>query len=233
MIETLAEFDCDAVPAFYGAAEVAAARDAAAELTRDYRLRRRDAKRAMLHKLHVANAATHLDTLPAEGESLHCVMRGNYHAWDLVPAVLRLASPATIDYLGVATLGFNRSNAAELLELFDAGQVRRVDFICSCYFRSTSADEFGFLASGLIARRQRIAALRSHAKILLFAMSDGSHYAVESSANLRSCRNVEQFSLTRDRALFDFHREWMGSLIDQSQPQNARTAPRVRRTGAR
>lgn len=135
---TLPDFNCDTLPAFYGAAEVAAARNAAAELTRDYRLRRRAAKRAAEHKLHVGNAAKHLESLPQEGESIHCVMRGNYHAWDLVPAVLRLAAPATIDYLGVATLGFNRSNAAELLELFDAGQIARVDFICSCYFRSTS-----------------------------------------------------------------------------------------------
>jgi hypothetical protein len=215
-LEDLPTFDLDAVPAFYGAAEVAAARDASAELTRDYRLRRRDAKRILQHKLNIANAAQQLQALPAEGESLHCVMRGNYHAWDLVPAVLRLAAPAVIDYLAVATLGFNRSNAAELLELIDAGRVARCDFICSCYFRSTSADEFGFLASGLQARGQRIAALRSHAKIVLFAMSDGAYYAIESSANLRSCHNVEQFSMTRDRALFDFHREWMGSLLEQS-----------------
>ena len=49
---------------------------------------RRAKKRRMLHMLHVANAAKHLDRLPDNGETFHGVMRGNYNGWDLVPAVL-------------------------------------------------------------------------------------------------------------------------------------------------
>jgi hypothetical protein len=38
----------------------------------------------------------------------------------------------------------------------------------------------------------------NHSKIILFDMGDHA-YAVESSANLRSCNNLEQFSLTNSR----------------------------------
>lgn len=68
----------------------------------------------------------------------------------------------------------------------------------------------------LTARKQPVVAVRSHAKVLLFAMSDGAHYVIESSANLRSCRNVEQFALTRDAGLLQFHRAWMRELIAQA-----------------
>lgn len=213
-LDNLPAFDVSAVPSFYGG-EAAAARNAAAELPDSLKYARRAAKRQMLHLLNVANAAAHLERLPDEGETFHCVMRGNYHAWDLVPAVLRLAAPSAIAYLGIATLGFNRQNAAELLELCDAGQIGRVDFICSCYFRSTSGDEFAFLHDGLTGRGQRVAAVRSHAKILLFELNDGRCLVVESSANLRSCRNVEQFTLTHDAGLLAFHRKWISTLLDQ------------------
>lgn len=118
-LDALPEFGA-ALTAFYEEPS-AAARNAAAELKASVRYERKVAKRTYEHQLHVANAADHLQRLPDDGESIHCVMRGNYHAWDLVPALLRLAQSsgsqssgsqaATIDYLGVATLGFNAQNA--------------------------------------------------------------------------------------------------------------------------
>lgn len=212
--DNLPTFDVETVKPLFPD-ESQAARNVAIDLPADMKLVRRSAKRLMLHLMHVKNAAEHLDRLPDVGESFHAVMRGNYHAWDLVPAVLKLAAPATIERLSVATLGFNKSNATELLELFDAGQIIAVDFVCSCYFKSTCANEFGLLHEGLTARGQRIAAVRSHAKILGFELSDGRALIVESSANLRSCHNVEQFTLTHDAELLAFHRQWIGHLLTE------------------
>ena len=42
--------------------------------------------------------------------------------WDFVPAVLRLAAPATIRVLNVSELGFSSRNATELIALIDAGR---------------------------------------------------------------------------------------------------------------
>ena len=215
MLENLPAFDMTRVAAFYPG-QAAEARNAAAELADNLKHVRRAAKRQTLHLLNVANAARHLERLPEAGETYHCVMKGNFHAWDLVPAVLKLAAPATIAYLGIATLGFNRANAQELAELLDAGQVQSTDFICSCYFKSTSGDEFAFLHEQLTARGQRVAAVRSHAKVILFEMTDGRRFIIESSANLRSCRNVEQFTLTHDAGLLDFHKAWMTNIVDEA-----------------
>jgi len=193
-------------------------KDAGIELAEGLRLIRRSEKHRTAHLLHVANAAKHLDTLPAPGETLHALMKGNFNAWDLVPAVLQLASPATILRLDVATLGFNNRNVAELAELMDAKQVGQVWFLCSCYFRDSSTAEFGFLQEHIAkARGGHVAAARSHAKIQLMELSDGRHYVIESSANLRSCHNVEQFSMFQSAEVLLFYRQWIEEFVNHAE----------------
>ncbi len=103
--------------------EAVAARDARIDLPTERRHVRTVAKRRYLDMLAVANAAKALDGLPRAGESYHVIMAGNFAAWDFVPAVLRIAEPATIRELNVATLGFNSRNAVELVALIDAGRI--------------------------------------------------------------------------------------------------------------
>jgi len=184
------------------------------QLSHRHVLNRQGGKREMLHRLNVANAARELGALPEMEATTHCVMRGNFHGWDMVPAVLRLAEPATIAHLIVATLGFNRQNAVELLAMLDDGRIHVVTFICSVYFQRSCPEEFSVLSAGLTQRRQRLAAVRSHAKVMGFHMTDGRRFVWESSANLRSCRNIEQFALTQSPELYEFHRTWIEEVLN-------------------
>ena len=208
----------DAQPLFPSEAD--ATRDATIGIDVDLKHVSRPERRRMMHMLNVANAAKALDRLPDQGETFHVVMRGNYHGWDLVPAVLALAAPATISELNVCTLGFSASNAHELVGLIDAGQIGRCSFICSVYYKSMTDGQpvFDALAQALTSRGHTIAAIRCHAKILLMELSDGRCLVVESSANLRSCRNIEQFSMTHDEGLLAFHRQWMIGLLKDATP---------------
>ena len=54
----------------------------------------------------------------------------------VIPAVLHLAEPATIRYLAVVTLSFSQPNMLDLLAMLDSGQIGKVDFAYSCYFKS-------------------------------------------------------------------------------------------------
>ena len=69
------------------------------------------------------------------------------------------------------------------------------------------------LAEALTTRGHQIAAIRCHAKILLMELTDGRCFVVESSANLRSCRNIEQFTMTHDEDLLRFHQAWMTDVL--------------------
>lgn len=61
----------------------------------------------------------------------------------------------------------------------------------------------------LLERRQRVLAMRIHAKLILARMSRGTRYVIDSSANLRSCKNVETFNLHRSPDLYRFHTAWI------------------------
>lgn len=175
-------------------------------------LRRKTRKRVYLHGMHIDNAAQMITRLPEPEESIHCVIRGTFHAWDFVPAVLKLAQPARIKRLDIATLSFSNSNAEELISLMDSGQIAAVTFICSGYYSRMNAVLFEDVQTQIQSRGGRVNALPSHAKVTCLELTDGRHITIEGSANLRSCRNIEQCVLTNDQKLLLFHRQWMEEL---------------------
>lgn len=194
------------------------------ELRRDRKLVRSATRRRAVNALQVANAVRPLDGLPAVGETWHLVVKGNFALFDLVPAALKLAAPATIRRLDLVTLGFSKQNLQDLLALLDNGQVGSLALLYSVYFRSNEKETCHRLEHELAARNQRVAAMRTHAKVMLLEMTDGRCLVNETSANLRSCRNVEQMTLTHDRPLLEFHRRWIEELLTTAQSR--RPGPR-------
>lgn len=150
-------------------------------------------------------------SLPNEGESIHCLMGGDYHGFDLVIAIQAIAGQK-IDRLLVATLGFNRHNIAHLCKMLDGGLIGDVGIVCSHYFMKSTKDDYAYGRKEMIARGFPIAVVRSHAKVLLFSIGE-RRYVVESSANLRSCRNIEQFTIFQSPVLHDFHRTWIEHIL--------------------
>ncbi|MCY2987174.1 MAG: hypothetical protein NTY19_04800 [Planctomycetota bacterium] len=195
-----------------------APRDPAADRSA-LRFESRERRREFIDARGVANAAKVLDHLPEPGCSIHGVIRGNYNYFDTIPAVLRLAAPATLDYLAITTLGFSARVAKRLLILIDSGQVRTVDFLVADFFLKVDSEICAAFRENLRSRGSRLAAAESHAKVLLMQTTDGRHYVSESSANIRSCRALEQFALTNDRELFDFHRQWIQEAMANGQKE--------------
>ena len=187
--------------------------DARKTLSADRRHVCRPTRRTMLDLRGAQNALEHIRQLPKPGESIHLVTAGGYSLWHLIGAVLALSIPATLSFLGIATLGFSRSNVEDLLQMFEAGQVEQVDFIFSVYFKSVEKEACQRLMAELTSRGHRVTALRTHAKMLLMETTAGACYVVESSANLRSCHNIEQTAMTEDAGLLAFHREWFNELL--------------------
>jgi hypothetical protein len=185
------------------------------ELPADRKLARTPTARKLIDAQQVESIRRTIGTLPRRGETYHIVICGKSSLWDVVPATLTLAAPATIRTLYVATPGFSARNTTELLELLDTKRIRRVRFLCSHYFKGTSESLYTPMHDGLVARGQKFLAMRTHAKILLIELSDGRRIVAEGSANLRSCKNIEQITLTHDAALYKFHAAWMDSLFAQ------------------
>lgn len=160
------------------------------------------------------DTADAIDHIPWADEAIHLAVSGRFALWHIVPAVLKL-SGTRIDELIIATLGFSKRNISGLCELLDAGQIGRVYLLASHYFKGTS-NEIYTHAQKLFSERPgkaHFASVRTHAKLLLFRLSDMRTITVESSANLRSCKNIEQMTLIGDPGLHAFHRGWILELF--------------------
>ena len=69
----------------------------------------------------------------------------------------------------------------------------------------------------------RLAAARSHCKVVCFDLGPCDGLVFEGSANLRTNGNREQLTATRDRALHDWHAAWIDELVSaHGQDEQAR-----------
>lgn len=172
--------------------------------------------------MKLENAARLIERIPKLGQTLHMICNWNFGSWDIVPAILKLTG-SRIVRLDVATLGFNRANVAEMAALMESGKIAELWLLCSCFFRSTSSAEFDCLVDAMRGRNARYAAIRNHAKLLLIALENGERLTVETSANLRSCKNIEQYTITNDPALLEFHRAWIEDAIKDVEINGPKT----------
>ncbi|MAT71182.1 MAG: hypothetical protein CMJ58_16850 [Planctomycetaceae bacterium] len=178
------------------------------------RLVRRVEKRRFVRLQARRSAAAAIGRLPKRGESIHGVMDTSYSAWSLAEAVIELLNEPVRE-LVIGTLGFNRPNAEALCELLDQKQLKRVLLMVSDYFRSSDRTIFADIRESLESRGQRVAVTRSHAKLLLLRTKN-RNVVIETSANLRSSQNWEQFVLSDDRRLLRFHQAWIEQLCQSS-----------------
>jgi len=180
--------------------------------TRSVRMQAKDARR-------LERAVEALERLPDSGEYVHIVTGAEFRGFDLLPAMLRLAKAKRFDSLTLTTLGFSRDNLGELAHMVTAGQIPpdRLRILCSDFFRRS--DRNIWQAGAEQARRLKYGfrSTRNHTKLILAAIARRC-YAVESSANLRSCANLEQFTMTQSRTLFDFHSQWIAEVWPIAEP---------------
>jgi hypothetical protein len=211
--DALPTFDLASIKPLFPAAAVAD-KDKPRQLNADRKMIRRADKAVMLDARRLQNAIEHIGALPGEGQSYHLITEKKYSMMHIIPATLHLAEPATIRHLTVVTLSFSQPNMVDLLAMLDSGQIEKVDFAYSCYFRSNEKENCQRLTYELTTRGHRVYAGLIHAKLLLIELTDGRAFTVESSANLRSCSSIEQLCMTHDRALFDFHRGWINEIME-------------------
>jgi len=166
----------------------------------------RDARR-------LARAVEAITALPRAGEYLHIITGQEFRGFDLLPAMLKLAKARRFDALTLTTLGFSRENLADLAAMIEAAQIlpARLRILCSDFFRRADREIWRTGADQARRLGYDFRSTRNHTKLIL-AKIGRRFYVVESSANLRSCANLEQFTLTQSRKLYDFHESWLNQV---------------------
>jgi hypothetical protein len=169
----------------------------------------------------IKRAAEVLYQLPGPGESLHAILFGFFDLMNVVLAFLdRIGSVCTA--LRIATLSLSKRNATELAALLDAKAVLRLDVLTSDFQRKHDPEILAEVLDLLVVKRTaRVAAARSHAKVITLALADGRRFVLEGSANLRTSRNQEQFCLSQDADLYAFFDSWLSEMVTKYELRNA------------
>lgn len=178
--------------------------DVSAALTSDKSFKRTPSRRLFRDYRPNMDAFKHLDDLPSLGEDLEMIISGKYAAWELVPALIERTGQNIAD-LTIATLSFSKTNAADLLGLLDEGRVKRVGLLISYFFKAQNRPLYDSLVPQLRDRGHPVLAMRTHAKIILAKMDDGTCFTFRGSPNLRSNKNVENLTLTNCPELYRFY----------------------------
>ena len=103
-------------------------------------------------------------------------------------------------------------NAVEMLELYDKGKISNIALMTGLYFKRRETAVYATILQGLKKRKQRYAAFKNHAKIILMA-AKSNFITIEGSANFTGNPRLEQYVLTNDKILYEFHRHWMESIL--------------------
>lgn len=180
---------------------------ATVDLPKELAFKDKPTKRIFYDFSEVDNAVHLLKSLPGPGETIHAIMDSHFKGIDLVPAVIKLAGQPCRELI-VTTLGFNRRDAACLCELKERGDVLSLAMVCSNFFAEKDMGAFNYARERFEQSGSRLSVCRNHSKILLFDFGEFC-YVNESSANLRSNNNIENFALSNSRDLFNFHKTWI------------------------
>jgi hypothetical protein len=161
-------------------------------------------------------AASDLLSGPAllPGHALHAVTAGRI---DMTAVMRALAQRyGRIAAARIATLSLGRANVDELLALHADGLLGTASLLASAYFRDMEPELWADARDRLRAAGHRVAACRTHRKVIALEFEGGMRLAIEGSANLRSNGSArEQFMVAHDAGLHDFHAAWIDALVDQ------------------
>ncbi len=160
-------------------------------------------RRAEDHRHH-GLVAGQLDPLPQPGETAHLIIHGGVPLSAIIWHIIDQSPPAD---LAISTLGFNRDFVHQLIDRIQTGRVLSANVVCSNYFSRADAVEYEEARALLRPWPCRLTDHRTHAKIAVFG-----HFSLEGSANLRSCRSIENVAVTNDNAVANFHRHWITAL---------------------
>lgn len=190
-------------------------------LERPLQMLRKPRRRLQLRALRQEKLEEFLQRLPEPGETLHVVSNGSFDYWNFAPVTLQLLArknrgPAV--FYG-STWTMNRSNVLQLLSLYDQKKLSSVTMFSGLYFKRREPAVYTALASGLIDRGQRFLCFENHTKIMLIGAKP-DWIVMEGSANFTANPRLEQNTITNDRKLFDFHKQWMEDLLAKCRAKN-------------
>jgi hypothetical protein len=149
---------------------------------------------------------------PGIGQEVHCLVKGDFIFGDFIEA-LHVEKNIRSKNLKISTLGMSQDNVDSLVGLIKDGYTDKLDLVVSNYFYSHEKKgliPYFIKELGKDLEKIDIMVLRSHTKVTLADFTDAK-IVMTGSANLRSAKCIEQFTLTENAEIYQFYSDWFES----------------------
>jgi hypothetical protein len=144
----------------------------------------------------------------SEGESWHVISGGDIDSLSYLEHVLQHDS---LDYVLMSTWCMASADVCMIEQWLRDGRIGRLDAYVGEIFPAQYTDVHADLCRVTRAYAGRVAVFRNHCKI--FAGCNAAQaYVIESSANVNTNPRTEQTTLTVDRTLFDFYKDFFDGI---------------------
>lgn len=159
--------------------------------------------------------------------SLYSIVSGNFIFGDLIEALI-IENQIKVKRLYINTLSLSENNVDSMVNIMLSGLCDELHLIVSSYFYS---HERGNLVKYIYDELEKekpwkfmLSVAGTHMKTTMIE-TDDLFITMQGSANLRSSRNIEQFSLTENKELFDFNVDYF-NVIEESYRINKKSGER-------
>lgn len=149
-----------------------------------------------------------------DGEKVHAVVSGNFIFGDFFEA-LAVKFNIKFDDITLSTLSLSKDNVDSFNNLLAGDFLGSLNVIVSDYFWSHNRQNAPYIYNKLdINNMFQLAVAGTHTKITLIKIGD-QKIVIKGSANLRSSRCVEEFTVETCEELYDFHKEWHDEILKE------------------
>lgn len=169
------------------------------------------------NKVHLLKAKQLSDLcfLPKRGEQYRIITEKQFNAYALI---LHLIENEIINDLFLAIYRINQPTVDSIIDLIDSGKIRKATFIISNFFNQTKKPEKWSLKLKNYCNKNKNTKhiyTHNHAKVLAIDTNSG-YYVFEGSGNMSDNARIEQYLYENNKKTFDFHKEWMTSLVNNN-----------------
>ncbi len=170
--------------------------------------------KARHHARRANGEKTLADILPAtidDGDAWHVVSRGDIDALSYLTHTLKGAGH--FDHVSLSTWCMARPDVEQLAAWMDQGLIDTLELYVGEIFPGQYPGEW---EAALALEKEygvKLIVAKNHSKVICAGRADLDYWLViEGSANVNTNPRIEQTTITRDKALFDFYREFFNGI---------------------
>lgn len=147
-----------------------------------------------------------------QGATYNFITAGDVDSLSFLKVVL---NQHRLDYVLCSTWCMAAEDILQLTQWYDEGKIGKMDIYVGEIFPGSYRIEYAMLKKFYEQHPEagRVAVFRNHSKIYAgYNESEGFWFGIQTSANINTNPRTEQGSITVDKGLFDFYKEYFDGI---------------------